>query len=75
MSEIDNITTQVVNEIDTKMTINEFSNFVLTDVLTNSQYANLFDEATINNIKMLSTFSNKDIITKSVREEITEDVV
>lgn len=55
-----------VNEIQTKMTINEFSNFVLTDVLTNSQYANLFDEATINNIKMLSTFSNKDIITKNM---------
>lgn len=55
-----------VNEIQTKMTINEFSNFVLTDVLTNSQYANLFDEATINNIKMLSTFSNKGIITKNM---------
>ena len=55
-----------VNEIETKMTINEFSNFVLTDVLTNSQYASSFDEDTINNIRMLSTFSNKSIITKNM---------
>ena len=55
-----------VNEIDTKMTINEFSNFVLTDVLTNSQYANLFDESTVNNIKMLATFSDKDIINQNM---------
>lgn len=55
-----------VNEIETKMTINEFSNFVLTDVLTNSQYANLFDEATVNQIKMLSVFSNKSTITKNM---------
>lgn len=55
-----------VNEIESKMTINEFSNFVLTDVLTNSQYANLFDEATVNQIKMLATFSDKGIITKNM---------
>ena len=55
-----------VNEIETKMTINEFSNFVLTDVLTNSQYASSFNEDTINNIRMLSTFSNKSISTKNM---------
>lgn len=55
-----------VNEIETKLTINEFSTFVLSDVLTNNQYANLFDEATVKNIKMLSTFSNKEIITKNM---------
>lgn len=55
-----------VNEIETKMTISEFSDFVLTDVLTNNQYANMFDESTINNVKMLSTFSNKSIINKNM---------
>lgn len=58
-----------INEIETKITINEFSNFVITDVLTNNQYANLFDESTINNIKMLSTFSNKDTITKNMNSK------
>ena len=52
-----------VNDIDTKLSISEFSNFVLTDVLTNPQYANIFNEETVNSIKMLNAFSNKDIIT------------
>lgn len=55
-----------LNEIETKMTISEFSNFVLTDVVTSNKYSNMFDESTINNIKMLSTFSNKSIITKNM---------
>lgn len=46
------------NEINNKMTISEFSNFVLSEVITDSNYANSFDETTITNIKMLSTFSN-----------------
>ncbi|MGN1301754.1 MAG: MMPL family transporter, partial [Clostridia bacterium] len=36
-----------VNEIDTTMTISEFSNFVLTDVLTNPEHAGSLDGATI----------------------------
>lgn len=55
-----------VNEIDTKITIAEFANFVLTDVLTNPAYANSFDEETINNIKMLQVFSNNEIIAKKM---------
>jgi len=58
-----------VNEIDTTMTISEFSNFVLTDVLNNPSYANNFAEATVNNIKMLSTFSNIDTINKSMSSQ------
>lgn len=58
-----------VNEIDTKMTISEFSNFVLTDVLTNPNYASNFDEATINNIKMLATFSNINTINKTMNSK------
>ncbi len=55
-----------VNDIKTKMTISEFSNFVLNNVLANSNYANSFDEATIQNIKLLSTFSNKQTINKQM---------
>ena len=55
-----------INEINTKMTIAEFSNFVLTDVLSNPDYASSFDEATINNIKMLQIFSNIDTINKKM---------
>lgn len=58
-----------VNEIDAKMTISEFSNFVLTDVLTNPNYASSFDEATINNIKMLATFSNINTINKTMNSK------
>ena len=55
-----------VNDIDTKMTISEFANFVLSDVLSNPNYASNFDETTKNNIKMLATFSNSNIINKSM---------
>lgn len=58
-----------VNEIDITMTISEFSNFVLTDVLTNSDYAGSFDEATINNIKMLQIFSDVNIINKNMNSQ------
>lgn len=54
-----------INEINTKMTLSEFSNFVLNDVLKNSQYSGVFNEDTKNNIKMLNTFSNQNIITKN----------
>lgn len=55
-----------VNEIETKMSISEFSEFVLEDVLTNKQYASMFNEETVNSIKMLSVFSNKTNITKKM---------
>ena len=56
----------LVNNIDTKMTISEFSNFVLNNVLTNKEYSNSFDEKTIQNIKLLSTFSNLNTINKQM---------
>ena len=58
-----------VNEIDTKITISEFSNFVLTDVLTNQNYASNFDEVIISNIKMLATFSDINIINKNMNSK------
>lgn len=58
-----------VNEINTKMTISEFSNFVLTDVVNNTNYSSSLKEETINNIKMLQTFSNNDTITKNMNSQ------
>ena len=59
----------LTNEIDIKMTIGEFSNFVLSNVLNDANYANSFDEATIKNIQMLATFSNTSNITKQMNSE------
>ena len=54
------------NETNIKMTISEFSNFVVNNLLIDSNYTNSFNEETINNIKLLQTFSNKDIINQEV---------
>ena len=58
-----------INEIDTKMTIAEFSDFVLTDILTNSNYASSFDETTINNIKTLKLFSDINTINQNMNSK------
>ncbi len=55
-----------LNEIQTKLTLHEFSDFVLNDVLKNPEYTNLFDNQTINSINLLNTFSNLNIITKNM---------
>lgn len=54
------------NEINIKMSISSFSNFVLNSVLTDNKYKNMFDSTMVNNIQMLKTFSNKNIITKNM---------
>ncbi len=59
----------LVNDIDVKMTISEFSNFVLNDVLKNAEYANSFDAKTVQNIKLLSTFSNSSTINKQMNNK------
>lgn len=64
-----------VNEIDTKLSLHEFSEFVLNDIMQNSEYSNLFDETMIKNIKILNTFSNKDIITKEMNSKELSDIL
>ncbi len=59
----------LVNDIDLKMTISEFSNFVLNDVLKNAEYANSFDAKTVQNIKLLATFSNLNTINKQMNNK------
>ncbi len=56
----------LVNGVDTKMTISEFSNFVINNVLTDKNYANSFDSGMVQNIKLLATFSNSNIINKQM---------
>ncbi len=59
----------LVNNTNTKMTISEFSNFVLNNVLTNKEYSNNFDEKTIQNIKLLATFSDLNTINKQMNSK------
>ncbi len=59
----------LVNDVDVKITISEFSNFVLNNVLNNSSYANSFDNTTISNIKLLATYSNLNTITKQMNSK------
>ncbi len=56
----------LVNDINIKMSISEFSNFVLNNVLNDSNYASNFDDETIQNIKLLATFSNLNTINKQM---------
>lgn len=57
-----------INEIDTKLTIQEFSNFVLNNVLTDPNYSSNFDEKTIENLKLLLSNSNENTQTYSYQE-------
>lgn len=54
--------------IDTKMTINQFTTFVLSDVL-NSEYAGSFNKETIENIQLLHKYSDITTITKEISED------
>lgn len=55
-----------INEISARMTIAEFSNFVLNEMLNDPQYAGNFDEPTIQSMKILNTFSSESTITKQM---------
>lgn len=58
-----------INGVDTELTIQELTSFILTEVITNPEYATLFDEETINNIKLLNTYSNLEITNKEMTSE------
>lgn len=55
-----------LNDINTKMTVSEFSSFVLEDVLNDKNYSTSVNKESIENIKMLYNFSNKNIIQKNM---------
>ena len=54
------------NEVSTKMTINTFINFVLNDVSKDKNYSSYLDKDTINNLKTLKPFTNKNYINKKI---------
>lgn len=58
-----------VNEINTKLSLQEFINFVQTDILTNKTYADSNDDTTKTNLQILKTFTNKDLITKNMSSQ------
>lgn len=51
-----------LNNIETKLTLSEFSEFVLDNVAFDENYASSLNVETIEKLKILSTFSNKNII-------------
>lgn len=55
-----------LQEVNETMTISEFSNFVLKNVLEDSDYGENIDDQTIVNINLLATFSNNEIINKKM---------
>lgn len=55
-----------INGVDTELTINELTTFILNDVVTNPEYASMFDEETINNLNLLNTYTNQSITNKEM---------
>lgn len=51
-----------INGVDTTLTMYEFSSFILDKVVTNPEYNSMFDQETIDKLKLLNTFSNPDIV-------------
>lgn len=51
---------------NTKITLNEFANFIINDVLTNPNFNNMIDNNMIENIKLLQKMSNTTIINKEM---------
>ena len=56
---------KVNTESNTKMTLNQFANFAL-NMSNQDAYKDMFDESTINSLKMLSTLSSEQIITSEL---------
>lgn len=60
------------NNDNIKLTLNEFANFILNDVASKEEYANLLDAKTKQSLITLQTFSNKNIInTKMNSQELS----
>ena len=59
----------LVNNIEIKMSLSEFSSFVLNNVMNDPNYSSSFDEQTIQNIKLLSTFSDLNIINRQMNSK------
>ena len=65
----------LVNDIDIKLSISEFSNFVLNNVINDSNYSNSFDSETIQNIELLKKFSNLSIVNKEMTSKEIAEII
>lgn len=58
-----------LQDINEKLTINEFVNFTLDKVYTNPEYKGLFTDDTVASLKLLKVLSNKEIINTKMDAE------
>ncbi len=70
-----------VNDINNKLTINDFTNFVINNLLNNEEYQHLFNDDTKEKLNLLNKFSDVDNINKDLNYKemagflnISEDV-
>lgn len=54
------------NDVNTKLSLNEFANFVLTNVAGNSNYSSLLTEETIKSLETLKTYSDEEFYDKQM---------
>ena len=54
------------SDINNKMTIYDFSNFVINNVLNNPEYSSNFNDELKSKINLLNTFSNENVINKEM---------
>lgn len=54
------------NNVNIKMTLKEFIDFLNKDVIPNKEYNSYFDKDTINNINALKIFTDKDLISTQI---------
>lgn len=54
------------NGTNNKMTLNQFANYILKDVMSNKKYSKMFDKKTVESMKLLQTMSNTNLINKEL---------
>ena len=55
-----------LSDIDLKLSINQFANFVVKNVMNNEEYEDMFDREMKDSIQLLKTFSDRGTITKDM---------
>lgn len=59
-----------LNGSNIELSINEFTSFILEDVITDKNYESLFDENTIKSLSLLNTLSNKEKVTTRANKTV-----
>ncbi len=58
-----------------ELTLNEFIKFIINDILPNPKYSSLFDEATLNKIKIIETYIDKEYIMTEFSSNTISDIL